>query len=168
MSDTHTNVTPGVRGQTRSTWRDETHLRGILMRLISENKDASREEIEAMYIAKCEMVPKLIEEALRRSFDNDWKQFQKPTVARRPVRTEEEIAATKAEIAAAVERVKEIALLEWAMPNGKTFGDCTGQEVQQFGSKVAPWLAKVVSKVKPDERVRDVLSETDVRKMWGK
>jgi hypothetical protein len=166
MTNTQTN--PGTRGQTRSTWRDETHLRGILMRLISENKDANREEIEALYIAKCEMVPKLVDEALRRSFDNDWKQFQKPAVARRPVRTEEEIEAAKAEVAAAVERVKEIVLLEWIMPNGKAIGDCTGKEVKQFGDKVAPWLAKVAAKVKPDERVRDVLNEADVRKMWGK
>jgi hypothetical protein len=111
------------------------------MRLISENKDANREEIEALYIAKCEMVPKLVDEALRRSFDNDWKQFQKPAVARRPARTEEEIEAVKAEVAAAVERVKEIVLLEWIMPNGNAIGDCTGS---------------------------DVLNEADVRKMWGK
>ena len=59
-------------------------------------------------------------------------------------------------------------LLDWIMPNGKTMGDCTGQEVRQFGRKVAPWLSKIAAKVKPGEIVRNVLSEDDVRKMWGK
>ena len=59
-------------------------------------------------------------------------------------------------------------LLDWTMPNGKAMGDCTGEEVREFGRKVAPWLSKIAAKVKPAEIVRNVLSEDDVRKMWGK
>jgi hypothetical protein len=69
------------------------------------------------------------------------------------------------------EKIKEQAeliLLDWIMPNGKAMGDCTGKEIRQFGRKVSPWLAKVAERVQPTEIVRDVLSETDVRKMWGK
>ena len=35
MTDT-TIATPGIKGMTRSTWRDETHLRGMLLKLISQ------------------------------------------------------------------------------------------------------------------------------------
>lgn len=62
----------------------------------------------------------------------------------------------------------ELMLLDWIMPNGKAMGDCTGKEVREFGRKVSPWISKIAARVKPDETVRDVLSEDDVRKMWGK
>jgi hypothetical protein len=67
-----------------------------------------------------------------------------------------------------IQEKAEILLLEWAMPNGKPVGDCTGKEIRQFGNKVAPWVAKIAAKVTATQIVRDVLSETDVRKMWGK
>jgi hypothetical protein len=87
-------------------------------------------------------------------------------------RQKAERAKAKETIRTAVKRrIKEEAelmLLDWLMPNGKAMGDCTGAEVKQFGRKVAPWLTKIAAKVKPNERVRDVLNEADVRKMWGK
>jgi hypothetical protein len=79
-----TSINPGFRGQTRSSWRDETHLRGVLLRLIAEHPNASRDHIKAMYGAKVEMVPELIEEAWTRAFDNDWGSIHKPARTTRP------------------------------------------------------------------------------------
>jgi len=62
----------------------------------------------------------------------------------------------------------ELLLLDWVMPNGKRMGDCTGNDIRKFGRKVAPWLTKIAARVKPNEIVRDVLTEVDVRNMWGK
>jgi hypothetical protein len=164
---TDVSINPGVRGQTRSTWRDETHLRGVLLRLLAENPDAERDELEAMYLAKTEMVPKLIEEALRRAFDNDWNGLQKPKRLR-PRPTAEEIEETKAKVAAAVETIKAIALLDLVQPNGKKLRDCTGSEVRELEAQTPSWFKAIAAKVKPGEIVGQVLSEADLRKMWGK
>jgi hypothetical protein len=160
MTDIHME-SPGVRGHTRSTWRDETHLRGVLLRLLTENPDAPRDEIEAMYLAKCEMVPALIEEALRRAFDNDWNGLQKPK--RRPRPTPEEIEEAKAKVKATAEAIKAIVLLDLVQPNGKKLRDCTGADVRQFATKMPSWFKAIAAKVKPDEIVGAILTETDIR-----
>jgi hypothetical protein len=171
---TDTSINPGVRGHTRSTWRDETHLRGVLLRLIAENQDAERDEIEAMYLAKCEMVPKLIEEALRRAFDNDWDGLHKRKQLR-PGPTEKtieeakaKVEETKAKIEAAVEIIKATVLLDLVQPNGKKLRDCTGAEVRELQTQMPSWFKIIAARVKPAEVVGKVLSEAEVRKMWGK
>lgn len=155
MTDVHIN--PGVRGQTRSTWRDETHLRGVLLRLLAENPEAERDELEAMYLAKTEMVPKLIEEALRRAFDNDWNGLQKPKRLR-PRPTVEEMAEAKAKVAATVENIKALVLLDLVQPNGKKLRDCTGAECRKTGG----WLVNVAKRVGDDGVVGAKLNEVEV------
>lgn len=171
---TDTSINPGVRGQTRSTWRDETHLRGVLLRLIAENQDAERDEIEAMYLAKCEMSAKLIEEALRRAFDNDWNGLQKPKQLRPRPTAEliEEAKAkaeeTKARVERAVEAIKATVLLDLVQPNGKMLRDCTGAEVRDLATQMPAWFKAIAARVKPNEIVGAVLNEDDVRKLAPK
>ena len=171
---TDTQINPGVRGHTRSTWRDETHLRGVLLRLIAENQDAERDEIEAMYLAKCEMSSHLIEEALRRAFDNDWNGLQKPKHLRpRPTAATVEEAKVKAEeteakVKASVEAIKARVLLDLVQPNGKMLRDCTGAEVRELEAQMPAWFKAIATKVKPKEIVGAVLSEADVRNLWDK
>jgi hypothetical protein len=162
MSDIHIE-TPGVRGHTRSTWRDETHLRGVLLRLITEHPDASREELEELYLAKTEMVPALVEEALRRAFDNDMDQIQKPP-RRRPRPSAADVEAAKAAVHETVERIKEVVLLDLVQPNGKKLRDCTGADVRAFEAQMPSWFKAIAAKVKPEEIVGEVLSEAEVRK----
>lgn len=164
MTDTHIN--PGTRGFTRSTWRDETHLRGVLLRLFVEYPDESREELEARYLAKTEMVPKLIEEALRRAFDNDWKEIQKSTKPRSPRPVASEIPAEV--VAATVERIKAIVLLDLVQPNGKKLRDCTGADIRAFEAQMPSWFKAIAAKVKPDQIVGKVLTEDDVWKVAPK
>lgn len=159
MSDVQIN--PGVRGQTRSTWRDETHLRGVLLRLLAENPDAGRDELEAMYLAKTEMVPALIEEALRRAFDNDWNGLQKPKHLRsRP--TAEEMKEAKSRVVAAVEKIKALVLLDLVQPNGKKLRDCTGAECRKAGG----WLVNVAKRVGDDGVVGAKLNEAEVASIF--
>jgi hypothetical protein len=67
MTDTTTNTTttPGVKGMTRSTWRDDTHLRGLLLKLISQNPNATHDELEELYLSRAMKKPALVAEALR-------------------------------------------------------------------------------------------------------
>jgi len=163
MTTNNTQINPGVRGHTRSTWRDETHLRGVLLRLVAENPDEPREEIEALYLAKVEMVPKLVEEALRRTFDVDWAQLQKPARLQKRLTTEE-IEAKKTAVEAIVENIKTVVLLDLVQPNGKKLRDCSGADVRAFEKQMPSWFKAIAAKVKPDEIVGKVLSEDDVRK----
>ena len=134
MTDIQTNI-PGIKGQTRSTWRDTTHLRGMLLKLMTRNPDTTREELEAMYLAKAEKTPALIDEALRRAFDNDLSGIQRPLAKHRIV--------SKQEITAAAERLSNVVLLDLIMPNGKALRDCTGRECRQAGG----WLTKIADRV---------------------
>lgn len=88
MSHMNFEHTPGRRGRTKSTWRDDTNLGGLLLRLRKENPDADREEIRPLYLAKAENVLALIHEALNRCFDNDWNNIE--TSERRAERKKQE------------------------------------------------------------------------------
>lgn len=158
MTDTHMD-TPGVRGHTRSTWRDVMHLRGMLLMLITEHPDASRDELEGFYLAKAEMVPALVEEALRRAFDNDLAQINKAPRPRKPPQPVSEDA-----IVEAIEKIRTIVLLDLVQPNGKKLRDCTGADVRAFEAQMPSWFKAIAAKVKPEEIVGEVLSEAELRK----
>jgi hypothetical protein len=152
MTDIHMD-TPGVRGHTRSTWRDVTHLRGMLLMLIARHPDASRDELEGFYLAEAEMVPALVDEALRRAFDNDLAQINKAPRPRKPPQSVSEDA-----VAEAVEKVRTIVLLDLVQPNGKKLRECTGAECRKAGG----WLVKVAERVGDDGVVGAKLSEAEV------
>lgn len=150
MSDVHSE-TPGVRGHTRSTWRDETHLRGLLLKLMTQNPDATRKELEDMYVEAAKKVPALVEEALCRVFSNDLNEIQKPARAK-PRRMSQE------DIAAAAEKLKTAVLLDLVQSNGKKLRDCTGEECQRIGG----WLIKIADRIGPNGIVGKQLSEAEV------
>ncbi len=60
------------------------------------------------------------------------------------------------------ERFVQFAFLKMVMPNGKTMEDCKGREMTKFGAGAAA----VGKAIKPNERVGDKLSETEVRKLF--
>lgn len=67
-----------------------------------------------------------------------------------------------------IQEQAEMLLLDWVMPNGKAIGDCSGNDIRKFDRKVSPLLVKIAARVKPTEIVREVLTEVDLRKMWGR
>jgi hypothetical protein len=158
---TDTTTTPGTRGHTRSTWRDVTHLRGLLMKLIRMHPDAERDELQELYLAEAKG-PKfhakpqheaLIDEALRRAFDNDYALAHQPARPRRP-----RAVVSDADLAAADQRLQTIILLDLIQPNGKKLRDCTGTECGEFGG----WLIKIRDRVGAGI-VGEVLSEAEIR-----
>lgn len=159
MTDT-TNIadtTPGVRGQTRSTWRDESHLRGLLLKLIRQHPDATRDGLEDLFLGKAKgpsfhakpAHEALIDEALRRAFDNDFNEIHKAYRRRRkPVRFSDE------EATAAEHGLATVVLLDLVMPNGKKLRDCTGDEAGEAGG----WLLKVKERVGASSATRSARS----------
>jgi hypothetical protein len=153
MTDIHPNI--GTLGQTRSTWRDDNHLRGLLLRLVIENPQANREELEALYLDKAESNSTLVEEALRRSFDNDYWQLQRPAKRRRPL--------IEAEVTAVTEQLRVVVLLDLVLPNGKKLRECSGQECRQAGG----WLTAVADRIGNRGIVGEKLSEAEVAALYA-
>ena len=48
------------------------------------------------------------------------------------------------------------------MPNGKPLRECTGKDCAKAGG----WLSKLAKKVKPNQKVGDVLSEAQVKRLF--
>jgi hypothetical protein len=130
----------------------------MLLRLITQHPDATRDELEAMYLAKTKRVPALVDEALRRAFDNDLARVQQPARPRQPV---------SAEAAAAAERLQNIVLLDLVQPNGKKLGDCTGRECRQMGGVWKASLTKIADRIGDRAVVRRTLSETQVGRIFA-
>ena len=154
---TDIQINPGVRGQTRSTWRDETHLRGVLLRL---SADASREELVELYLAKVE----------RRRLRWSRKRCAAPSTTTgcrsKPAPSPHvNVEAKAAAVTATVENIKALVLLDLVQPNGKKLRDCTGAEVRKLAAQMPSWFKAIAAKVKPKEIVGLVLSEAEIRKM---
>lgn len=160
MSDMRIDTNPNQRGQTYSSWLDETNLHSVVLRLIKEHPNATSEEIKDLYIAKIEMVPDLVEQSHTCSFNFHWLQIHKPGRPRlftgrsrsRSAASEDKAAAADAAIQAAavkaatdtatqaaldvvMEELKTIARMELEMPNGKKFGDCTRADFHAMGGQ---------------------------------
>jgi hypothetical protein len=155
MTDT-TVITPGIKGVTRSTWRDATHLRGMLLKLITQNPDATRDDLEEMYLAKAKKKSALVDEALRRAFDNDLARVQQPA------RPQRRTSAT--DVAAVADNVKSIVLLDLILPTGKALRDSTGKECNRAGG----WLMKVAERVGDRGVVGEKLSEADLAAIFAR
>ena len=103
------------------------------------------------------------------AFRNYWSALDKDAAKSRGTAQEraEAAAGREANLSAGVEKIKEqiktIVLLELILPNGKALRDCTGKECAEAGGL----FAKIASKVKPTEIVGVVLSEAEVRKLYG-
>jgi hypothetical protein len=159
MSDTYTTTdTPGVRGQTRSSWRGEDHLRGLLMQLYRENPDADRAELEELYLAEAKgpgfhALPRneaFIDDALRRSFAADYARVHQPARPQRRV--------SAADLAAADQRLRTVVLLDLVEANGKRLGDCTAGELRALGG----WRIKIADRIGDDSAiVRERISEAE-------
>ena len=114
----------------------------------------------------------IIEYWFTHNYDSLLKAYPHPGSVERETARKQQAAARQDQLRTAVrERIEEkaqILLLEWIAPNGKAIGDCTGQEIRQLGRQMPAWLDKVAARVAPDQIVRDVISETEAREMWGK
>lgn len=171
MTDTYTNEIPGVRGQTRSSWRDTSHLRGLLLELIAKNPSATRDELSELYLdatGRDEWIDldaaSFIKEALMRAFDND---FARANERARPPRCDR-TASRAAEVTATAARLSTIVWLDHVMLNHKKLRDCSGAELSKMEKRYPAWLQRLRAKIKPSEIVGEVLSETEVRSLGPK
>jgi hypothetical protein len=81
---------------------------------------------------------------------------------------EEWIAGTTEKIREKIAEEAAVVLLDLMMPNGKSLAACTGQECLMLGRQMGGWLRKVGRRLKPNETVGDVLTESDLRALYPK
>jgi hypothetical protein len=165
MTDINTNI-PGVRGHTRSTWRDESHLRGLLLKLKNKRPNATRKELEDLFMSAAQADAAMVDEALRYAFDNHFKSLNESVQPQRQPQRKAAPAVSAFvsddEVVAAKVRFAKIILLDLVMPNGKKLRDCTGNECGEFGG----WLLKIKERV-GSAIVGDELSEKQLAKIFA-
>lgn len=160
MTDISTDTanTPGVRGQTRASWRDG--LRGLFMLLYRQHADANRAELLEFYLAEAKgpefsaspQNEAYIDDALKRAFDNDF------TAAHRPDRPQRR---QPRDVSTLVASIREGVPLDLPLPNGKLLRDCTGEECEQAGG----WYVQVGACVGRTGIVGVLLSDADLAAM---
>ena len=134
MTDTTivtTANTPGIKGLTRSTWRDETHLRGMLLKLITQHPDATRDDLEAMYLAKAKKKRRWSMRHCGARSTMIWRACSSLLV--------HDIELPLREVVAVVDSIKTTVLLDFVMPSGKRLRDSTGKECRAAGG----WLSDI-------------------------
>ena len=156
MTDVRTTSTPGVRGQTRSTWRDENTLRGLLLKLIRQHPDADRDELAELYVIEAQPREALVGEALRYKFDNDFNDIHRPARAQRR-------RAPTSDVSSLVNSIRATVLLDFRMPNGKLLRDSSGAECEQAGG----WLVQVRARIGSDGIVGEHLGEAELAAMFA-
>jgi hypothetical protein len=159
MADTSYN--PGTYGQTKSSWRDPHHLRGLLLKLVKLHPDLDirGKEFAELYLAEAKgkkfrasaQHEAFIDEVLRYKLDNDVKALEDNQNERR--RKRPRTKPTAAEVAAADQRLKDIVLMELMTPIGKPYGDCNGKEL------LGGWHIQVADRIGDRGVVRKKLTE---------
>jgi hypothetical protein len=163
---THFDTTRTMpRAATRQSFRNKP-CRDLVAEIAAENPQASHETWRKRYIARCREDEDYLLASLDYAFDNALAAYLRVP----PRSTAEKKAATakrKAEEASAhaklVADIKVKVLLDLKMPNGKPLRDCTGGECAHFGG----WLGRLAARVGADKQVGDVLSEAQVREIYG-
>lgn len=85
---------------------------------------------------------------------------------KRQAEREKTTAVLKERVEKTIEAKAQIMLLDWVLPNGKPLRDCTGRDCKQMSGMVGGWLQKIAQRVKPTQKVGDILKEDDVRKLF--
>lgn len=156
-----THMDLGQRGAKRQSWQ-RANPRAVLEALYRKHPDASEEELAAKFwdeIRSDDDVLKVI--ALDYWFPNNYRSMIVPPASPPRTRMRVAAAAVQKQVEAGIQKQARLLLMDLLMPNGKTLSECTGRDCQRFGG----WLKKISTRVKPRQKVGDVLTETDLQSM---
>ena len=181
------HIEPGILGAKRASWR-KTNTRDTLWQIIEKHPDATEVRWRSLFLAAIkddaqryldgdiEDEDSLFNTAVYAHFGNVLRAVKlgehKPEA---PEVRKERVSSRKAESEKAASHVKEhlkkriveearIMLLQLEMPNGKTLGQCTGQECGQFKG----WYSQLEKLVPARKRVADQFSEDELWSIWKK
>ena len=136
--------------------------RDLYKRIYDENPKASEETVMALYV-----------EEIQREENRDYliTALQASAVLARNAllgrRARHPGRASASELRAQTDAIKGqivARLLDWVMPNGKVLRSCTRSDCKRIGG----FAAKLAAKVPAGKTVGEVMSEQEVRALWGK
>lgn len=164
---TWVTVDTGTYGAKRQSWK-QANPRDLLKRIVDEMGSAPEADVRAHVfdaVLDGHVPGDHLTAIIDYWFDNTYRALTFTPKA------PEKIKAQKAAQKRQFEEIKEVvkaratrmALLEMTMPNRKPLAECTGKDCAKAGG----WLAKIAAKIKPNEKVGAVLSETQVRKIFA-
>lgn|SRR3990167_8078473 len=153
--------------QTRQTWRN-TNIRKIFANIVKQHPNAEEKDLRKHFRKEARLnddaflaIADYAFEAVFRAYTKQ--KSKKPVSAAAKANIATKRAKELREHATKVAYVKEqIILLNMIMPNGLPLSECTGRDCSKFNG----WLSKLSALVKPNEKVGDVLSESEVRKLY--
>jgi hypothetical protein len=163
-----TIVDTGTYGAKRQSTRKGSP-REILARLIERSSRPDEDDIKEKCKAKVIDDPDHVDAMFEYWFANNYRSliFQKRQERTTPKQREEMKAASKDKVEALKTVIKaratQMVLLDMVMPSGKALRDSTGKDCAKAGG----WLAKIAKAIKPSDVVGKVLSEAQIRKMFG-
>lgn len=152
-----TTLETGVYGAKVQSWK-RASPRDLLKRLIDENPNSSKEDLLKKFSDK--VTKNHLDAIIEYWFANNYNSL---TERKAPAPSREQkraiVEQRKSEIKA---RAVNMVFLDLVLPNGKPLRDCTGKDCAKAGGL----FAKIANKIKPNEIVGKVLSETEVRKLY--
>jgi hypothetical protein len=164
----------GIYGAKRQSWKS-SNPRDVLKRLIEASPHS--DDIDLLY--ECWESLKQREDYLFTVFEywfaNNYRSLMLPKIsdAEQEIRTQktkcqfEHIKnSIKTKIGKKITDEINIALLEMILPHGKQLRDTTGKDCAILGPKVGAWLTVVASKVRPNQKIGDALSEDQIKEIY--
>jgi uncharacterized protein YfaP (DUF2135 family) len=160
----------GILGAKVQSWKS-ANPRDILKRLMEENPRMEKPALLAALRHELLSEDRIeyLDAVIEYWFSNNYHSLVAPRVsATRPspavakAAKQEKIAAIRQKVERHIEEKVEARLLDFIMPSGKTLRDSTGADCAKAGG----WLTKIAGKVNARQRVGNVLSEEQVRKLF--
>ncbi len=162
-------LNPGIYGSTRETWRTMP-LRYLLQQVLDEHPTWSRDDQTKIYIERAVENPQLVEEALRRCFDNDYSALSRPKPGPKPeAKPGPKPDEPSAEFIAIRDHFyKTMLSMDFILPNGKPLRDATGSYVASLGAAhqlIGNVFVVIGKRVGANQRVGDVLTDDDLKRV---
>lgn len=159
-----TTIDTGIYGAKRQSYR-KVNPRYLLKTLIEEHSGSDEKQIQQLFVDVAKDDPEMIETIIEYWFAGNYRSlvkelFRKRTIAKTAVA--EKVWRHEALKESIKLRAVSLVLLDFILPNGKQLRDSTGKDCAKAGG----WLIKIAKAVKPAQKVGEVLSEADVRKLF--
>lgn len=152
----------GIYGAKRQTWK-RASPRDLLKRMMDNHSDDTEGRLHQRFSMAVQDNPDMLESIIEYWFANNYR-----SLSYKPAKDER----ARAEMIQRAERLirsraETLVLSDMVLPNGKKLREATGLECSKFAPKVGNLLSKIAKKVKPSQIVGDVLSEEQLRRMYG-